>query len=56
VRFVILLKCLRFFCGSNGCILQSSGNAFLLNNSDNVCTKNQSPSSFLCQQTSDIHI
>jgi hypothetical protein len=31
VTFVILLKCLHFFCGPNGCILQSSsGNAFLL--------------------------
>jgi hypothetical protein len=31
VRFVILLKCLHFFCGTNRCILQSSsGNAFLL--------------------------
>jgi hypothetical protein len=30
VTFVILLKC-HFFCGPNGCILQSSsGNAFLL--------------------------
>jgi hypothetical protein len=31
VTFVILLKYLRFSCGPNGCILQSSsGNAFLL--------------------------
>jgi hypothetical protein len=31
VRFVILLKCLHFFRGPNGCILQSSpGNLFLL--------------------------
>jgi hypothetical protein len=31
VRFVILLKCLCFFCGPNGRILQSSsGNTFLL--------------------------
>jgi hypothetical protein len=31
VTYVILLKCLCFFCGPNGCILQSSsGNTFLL--------------------------
>jgi hypothetical protein len=31
VTFIILLKCLHFFCDPYGCILQSSsGNAFLL--------------------------
>jgi hypothetical protein len=30
VRFVILLKYLHYFCGPNGCVLQSSRNAFLL--------------------------